>query len=995
MFFIHILIEKIYKLKSIFCILVSAIIIFLNGGISLAQQYWGEQMFSTYSKSLINGEVGTLYTARAVDIQDNKMYVAERYGITVVDISNPSSPQLLGSVATPDISRRIVANNNLIYTVGELGLTIVDAAIPNSPVVLSFTPLSSNEKGCDIILFNNILFLSSYSKIYAYDISVPEVPALISSLNITESTMGIHITKHPTQNILYCTVNSSPRSLLVVNISNPGSMNTLTTITLDGGGTIYSPPAISGNRLFVLETIKIHSLDITNPSNPTFLYSVTPNGSHYSFVVSDTILFAAHQKTRWVTYSIINNSSPQFLAGYNDPSVWGIGFGIAKLHNNYMYLLNYGRSNEDAGWNVKIVDISDPMNATVTGTIQSPNAGFSVTHTILKRGNEKYALVAQSNTIHTAAGAISNKGILRILNITDPSNPVLMSSVDFDGTPDGIIANDSIVVVRTNVLGTGMPLYDATLRVFAITNLNNPIQTQAILYSDLPSTINNLRLFEGKLYIPKGNGLSVYKINNDYTITQLGFSYVPNSNVLQSLELRRRGNSIFAYLAAGGGAGVGGFMIFNVTNPNAMYIVSAFDTPGNAIDIVLKDNYAYLSDYNSIFIFDIKDNQTVPVNNFPIVGKATAIKIANNLMFLNVEEGSVFYNGNIQIYDINDPVFPVYKGTYLSRYTQTFSLSEDCREFYLTHYYSFDVKRCLFNFKPLTFNLQLPANNSSVVSESIDFAWRESYDANDDPLTYSLKLWNSTFSTTITVNSDTTYTLSGAQLPNGSYNWTVSVSDGEFEIASVDTFSFSFAYIPVELISFTAQTQGSKVVLNWSTATETNNQGFEVERQAGNQHSGVWEKIGYVSGHGTTTEPRFYSFADENLSTGTYMYRLKQIDFDGSFEYSSEIEASVFSPKEFALNQNYPNPFNPNTRITFDLPVESAVTLQIFNSLGELIWQQEQSNLSAGSHSVTWDGKDNLGNSLTSGIYFLKMQAKVNSSVNGDFYKSIKMMLLK
>ncbi|HOJ08882.1 MAG: FG-GAP-like repeat-containing protein [Ignavibacteriales bacterium] len=213
--------------------------------------------------------------------------------------------------------------------------------------------------------------------------------------------------------------------------------------------------------------------------------------------------------------------------------------------------------------------------------------------------------------------------------------------------------------------------------------------------------------------------------------------------------------------------------------------------------------------------------------------------------------------------------------------------------------------------------------------------------------------------------------------------------------SSYSNVAYVTAPIPIELVLFNCFTEGNKIILYWSTASETNNQGFEVERQAGNQHSGVWEKIGYVSGHGTTTEPRFYSFADENLSTGTYMYRLKQIDFDGSFEYSSEIEASIFSPKEFALNQNYPNPFNPNTRITFDLPVESAVTLQIFNSLGELIWQQEQSNLSAGSHSVTWDGKDNLGNSLTSGIYFLKMQANVNSSVNGDFYKSIKMMLLK
>ncbi|MCZ7616719.1 MAG: hypothetical protein M5T52_24915 [Ignavibacteriaceae bacterium] len=123
--------------------------------------------------------------------------------------------------------------------------------------------------------------------------------------------------------------------------------------------------------------------------------------------------------------------------------------------------------------------------------------------------------------------------------------------------------------------------------------------------------------------------------------------------------------------------------------------------------------------------------------------------------------------------------------------------------------------------------------------------------------------------------------------------------------------------IPVEFTSFTAAISENKVTLNWTTATELNNQGFEIERKlSGNK----FERIGYVPGYGTTTEPKTYAYVDEDVSTGVYFYRLKQIDFNGSYEYSNEIEIDInFTPKEYILCQNYPNPFNPTTRIDFSL----------------------------------------------------------------------------
>jgi len=123
--------------------------------------------------------------------------------------------------------------------------------------------------------------------------------------------------------------------------------------------------------------------------------------------------------------------------------------------------------------------------------------------------------------------------------------------------------------------------------------------------------------------------------------------------------------------------------------------------------------------------------------------------------------------------------------------------------------------------------------------------------------------------------------------------------------------------VPVELSSFTAENVDGEVVLKWQTATETNNQGFEVERsQKLNVKSQTdWAKISFVEGKGTTTEMTEYIYKDKIINPGNYVYRLKQIDFDGTVSYSDEIEIDITGPKEFTLYQNYPNPFNPSTTI--------------------------------------------------------------------------------
>jgi hypothetical protein len=194
--------------------------------------------------------------------------------------------------------------------------------------------------------------------------------------------------------------------------------------------------------------------------------------------------------------------------------------------------------------------------------------------------------------------------------------------------------------------------------------------------------------------------------------------------------------------------------------------------------------------------------------------------------------------------------------------------------------------------------------------------------------------------------------------------------------------------IPVELTSFNAEVSGQVVLLNWTTATETNNSGFEILRKA--QNDSEWETIGFVPGFGTTTEPKSYSFIDENITTGVYKYRLKQLDFDGTFEYSNEIEVEVdFTPKEFVLYQNYPNPFNPNTTIKYEIPnVETTqrvvfTTLKVYDVLGNEVATLVNEEKQSGVYEVEFDAS-----SLASGMYLYKLQA-------GAFIQSKKMILTK
>ncbi|MFZ1279514.1 MAG: T9SS type A sorting domain-containing protein [Ignavibacteriaceae bacterium] len=193
------------------------------------------------------------------------------------------------------------------------------------------------------------------------------------------------------------------------------------------------------------------------------------------------------------------------------------------------------------------------------------------------------------------------------------------------------------------------------------------------------------------------------------------------------------------------------------------------------------------------------------------------------------------------------------------------------------------------------------------------------------------------------------------------------------------------ASIPVELTSFTANVVEGNVVLNWITATELNNSGFEIQRLKDSKIERLndWETVGFVKGNGTSTEVHNYSFVDKNTNEGKSYYRLKQIDFDGSFDYSKTVEVDLSLPIIFSLEQNYPNPFNPSTKINYSIKEKSNVELKIFDLLGSEIATLVNEEKSPGNYEVSFDASF-----LSSGVYLYTIKA-------GSFVQTRKMLLMK
>lgn len=247
----------------------------------------------------------------------------------------------------------------------------------------------------------------------------------------------------------------------------------------------------------------------------------------------------------------------------------------------------------------------------------------------------------------------------------------------------------------------------------------------------------------------------------------------------------------------------------------------------------------------------------------------------------------------------------------------------------------------------------------------------------------------------IDIESDIIYLAAFNNITNKSELRTMDPSTGMTTLlapinAHISVFEFDNNYnmVPVELTEFIASVSGNSVKLDWSTSTEKNNHGFQIERKNISEiGNGNWKSIGFVNGQGTTTEPHSYTFTDQNLEAGKYQYRLKQMDLDGTFEYSQKSEVEIAFPENFSLEQNYPNPFNPGTKISWQSPVGSWQTLKLYDILGNEVATLVNEYRNSGHYEIEF--QSSIGSlKLASGIYYYQLRA-------GDYVETKKMVLIK
>jgi hypothetical protein len=195
--------------------------------------------------------------------------------------------------------------------------------------------------------------------------------------------------------------------------------------------------------------------------------------------------------------------------------------------------------------------------------------------------------------------------------------------------------------------------------------------------------------------------------------------------------------------------------------------------------------------------------------------------------------------------------------------------------------------------------------------------------------------------------------------------------------------------LPVTLVSFQANIKSRDVKLIWVTENEINNAGFDIERKALDKNgNGSWQKIAFVQGMGNTTGQTIYTYEDKKLQTGKYDYRLKQNDYNGTYEYYDlEGDISIEKPNVFTMSQNYPNPSNPKSKIDYEIPVNGRITIKLYNTLGQEVKSIIDETKEAGYYTAEFDGTD-----LASGVYFYRIIAEGEGQ---KFTKTLKMILVK
>lgn len=447
------------------------------------------------------------------------------------------------------------------------------------------------------------------------------------------------------------------------------------------------------------------------------------------------------------------------------------------------------------------------------------------------------------------------------------------------------------------------------------------------------------------VYKSTDDGISWVTKNNGITVTNGG-----------SLDLDSQGN---IYFAAFGG-------VFKTTDGGGNWSRIAQELSDLEFYFikVIPNDYIFVSNFNGIYR-STDYGTTWLITDYTYFGAGQIGFNANGVMFAgngSASWASIYRSTNFGVnwtfsgaFPPSNFLFPINGDVFAAVSTNPFTFS--------------DIYRSSND------GVSWDRTNSFVTSETIIYRDLE-LDRNEDFYVIINGAFNGVY---ISINSGVTWSYYGLADKN-LFSLAIDSTGYIYAGTSSGIFRTAGRTIPVELSSFTIEYNGNNCELNWITGTETNNFGFEVERKYDDED---WLKIGFIQGNGTTTIEHIYTYSDKSLRPGDYLYRLKQVDYDGSFEYSKVIELSITSPREYFLSQNYPNPFNPTTQINYSIKDAGLVQIKVYDVLGSEVVTLVNESKEAGSYTIDFNATE-----LPSGVYFYQLTAP-------GFTQARKMILAK
>ena len=506
---------------------------------------------------------------------------------------------------------------------------------------------------------------------------------------------------------------------------------------------------------------------------------------------------------------------------------------------------------------------------------------------------------------------------------------------------------------------------DSAGKKFVISGSLNLNTTYLSSYFD-DGTYFDVFVKDNYAYVANGsNSLKIFDISDNL-----------NPIKLSSFPLQSQGRGIFikdkiAYVSEYDK----GLRIIDVQDNSNPVQIGYFNTPGYSTKTVIKNNYAFVSDLTKgLRILDVQNISSITeIASYTPTNWVISLDIKNDFAYL------ANYDGGLKILNINNPINPIEVGS-LTNLGNTRDI-----KYYDNHVYiaSDPLGLLIVNVENPDAPYLVKSLNLGQSALGIDIIYPYAYVACADlgVRIVNISNINSIFLEAYynTLNSASDIFVKTNIVYTADYQGGLQIFRNDLPGA-----------IPVELTSFSTFVNNNTITINWVTATELNNKGFYLERKKNNDADEPdFKEIGYIEGKGNSTEINKYTFTDKNLSSGKYSYRLKQMDFDGTANYSQVVDAEIELPQNFELSYNYPNPFNASTNINFSIPSDCNVSIIIYNILGEQINNISFGNLSAGYYNHKFDAS-----LYSSGVYFYTIIAK-EINKNNKFTKVRKMVLLK